>query len=295
MVYAVLIALLLTVSSLGAQQVPNGSFEEWITTEGSGQYKTYEEPAGGWSSGNGAIHIAAGSNPVCEKTTDAHSGSYAAKLVTQKIFGQVASGSLFTGTFQLNLANPAESARRGIPFTEKPTAFTAWYKYAPQQNDSATLYAILSRWDGSKRVAIAEARKKEFSEVQEWTKLTVPFVYYSGEQPDTIAVVFAASAGGEFFKGAEGSTLYVDDVVLVYGSSVQAGDSRTGHTIGDIEEFRNRLGTFSEVVVFDVRGRQVTLVRNTKSIIPDELHPGAYIVQVNSERGLVCRQKILVH
>lgn len=86
MVYAVLIALLLTVSSLGAQQVPNGSFEEWITTEGSGQYKTYEEPAGGWSSGNGAIHIAAGSNPVCEKTTDAHSGSYAAKLVTQKNF-----------------------------------------------------------------------------------------------------------------------------------------------------------------------------------------------------------------
>ncbi|MBC7449853.1 MAG: hypothetical protein H7259_00035 [Cytophagales bacterium] len=41
-----------------------------------------------------------------KKTTDAQHGTYAAQLTTQKIFGQLAAGNLFTGVFKLDLSNP---------------------------------------------------------------------------------------------------------------------------------------------------------------------------------------------
>lgn len=204
------------VAATAQQQIPNGDFEQWTTFPGSGSYKDYEEPSSGWTSGNGVIHVAAGANAVLEKATDRVSGEFAAKCITQRIFGQIASGSLYTGKFQLNLGNPALSAKRGIPFMDRPTAFVGSFKYLPQGSDSATMYAILSRWDGTKRVRIAEARSFLYQPTPGWTTFDLAFVYESGDQPDTISVVFASSAGGEFFRGDVGSTLYVDDVRLTY-------------------------------------------------------------------------------
>lgn len=204
------------IAAAAQQQIPNGDFEQWTAYPGSGSYKDYDEPSSGWTSGNGVIHVAAGANAVLEKTTDRVSGDYAAKCITQRIFGQIASGSLYTGKFQLNLGNPALSAKRGIPFTDRPTAFVGSFKYLPQGSDSATIYAILSRWDGAKRVRIAEARSYQYQPTTEWTPFNLAFVYESSDQPDTISVVFASSAGGEFFRGDVGSTLYVDNVSLTY-------------------------------------------------------------------------------
>jgi hypothetical protein len=45
----------------------------------------------------------------------------------------------------------------------------------------------------------------------------VPVVYGTGnEKPTHISVVFASSHRGDFFEGAPGSELYVDDLVLIY-------------------------------------------------------------------------------
>lgn len=52
-------------------------------------------------------------------------------------------------------------------------------------------------------------------------ELTIPFEYYAakaGNQPTHIAVVCTASKYGDFFQGGEGSTMYVDDVEIVYGA-----------------------------------------------------------------------------
>ena len=203
-----------TVISYGQQQIPNGNLEEWTHFPGEGMFKSYDEPNGGWSSGNGAIHVAPNADPVCEISTDAHSGAHSAKLTTRRIFTQIASGSLFLGHFELNLSNPRKSARLGMPYTDRPKRFTGYFKYLPAANDSAVLRATLRRWIDTSHVIIGEAKLIVHGRIDEWTSFDLSFVYTSEDSPDTIEVAFAASAGGEFFRGEVGSTLFVDDVKL---------------------------------------------------------------------------------
>jgi hypothetical protein len=53
----------------------------------------------------------------------------------------------------------------------------------------------------------------------EWSKVTLPIIYneeHASLSPTHIAVVFSSSKEGEFFKGAPGSTLIVDNLELIY-------------------------------------------------------------------------------
>jgi len=288
--------LLLASACLHAQQLPNCDFEEWTLVKGSGAYKDYEEPSGGvWSSGNGVIHVAAGAQPVLEKTTDAHRGAFAAKLTTRKVFGQVASGSLFTGSFSLNLAKPVESARLGVPFitnpiTPKPTAFRGWFKYLPAGNDSSSLYARLWRWNDitRSRELIAQAYLTQRNAVTEWTEFNVPFFVFNPlANTDTIALVFSSSAGGGNFKGDEGSILYVDDVSLSYDAVSVREDGQGGKeewcrvaSTADGFEMSVLHGSLERVVVTDLRGCVVVdrVCGSASSTSVNDVVPGPYII-----------------
>ena len=208
--------------------IPNGDFEEWTSHPGQGLFKEYEEPSGVWSSGNGVVHVAPGSDPVCEKTEDAVSGTYAVKLTTRQIFGQMASGSLYTGRFELNLQNPRESARLGMPYTDRPLRFKGYYKYFPAGGDSGVVRTALRKWDGQESKIIGQAIVGIYSEVPEWTSFDVAVTYFSQETPDTVEVVFASSKGGGDFRGDVGSTLFVDAVEFTNDAvSVQEEDRST--------------------------------------------------------------------
>ncbi|MCO6466004.1 MAG: PCMD domain-containing protein [Bradyrhizobiaceae bacterium] len=272
------------------QQVANTDFEDWTLTKGSGQYKDYEEPSHGWASGNGAIHIAAGSDPVCEKSTDAASGAYSAKLTTRKIFGQIASGSLYTGKFALNLADPVKSAQRGIPFSGRPVAFKGWYKYAPVDADSATLYAVLSYWDGQQRVPIAEARILEKEARSTWYGFEIPFTYTSDKEADTIALVFASSAGGEFFKGSVGSTLYVDDVSLVYGPvSVDDSEVDAADRLSIVRSVIQSTTPMQWLGIYAMDGTLQATWNNTMFADASHLQPGVYCLVADTKHGVIRR------
>lgn len=222
-----LVLLFASVAATAQQPIPNGGFESWQLFEGSGAFKDYEEPMDGWSSGNGAIHVAPNTDPVCERSEDAHTGMYAAKLTTRRIFGQIASGSMFTGRFELNLGNPRESARLGMPYTDKPLRFTGYYKYLPAGGDSAVIRATFRRWTGTEREIVAEALLKVYGTVDVWTPFELNVSDFTAD-PDTVEVVFAASAGGEFFSGDVGSTLFIDDVAFdnISSVSLERRDSR---------------------------------------------------------------------
>lgn len=283
-----------TVVSIGltAQQVPNSDFEMWTMFAGSGQYKDYEEPSDGWTSGNGAIHIAAGADPVCEKSTDARVGTYSAKITTRKIFGQIASGSLYTGRFVLNLADPVKSALRGIPFTGKPISFKGWFKYLPVAGDSGTLYATLSRWEGNQRVQVAEARITQYESQQEWMAFDIPFVYAEEGDVDTIAVVFASSAGGEFFRGSEGSTMFIDGIALNYEPMTVSEE----HPDNKLRVMNNQLicdVPFARVSCFDMKGTLVANWIGSSSCNLEPLMNGIYVVVAESLDGII-HQRLVV-
>jgi hypothetical protein len=208
------ILCVLTAYSVAEAQtpIPNGDFEEWKNYPGSGPFKSYDEPTGGWASGNGAIHVAPGADPVCERSSDAVSGQWSAKMTTRRIFNQIAGGSLYLGRFELNLSNPRLSARVGIPYTDRPVRFTGYFKYMPVDGDSAIIHASLKRWVGDTSVFVGRARMIVTTAVDGWTRFDLPFVYELDGPPDTIEVALVSSAGAEFFRGNPGSTLFVDDI-----------------------------------------------------------------------------------
>jgi len=200
----------------GSNVLPNMDMEEWITTP------NYENPSpdGVWASANKVVDLNPDIYPVLLfKTEDAYSGDYAAKMVTNIAIGMpLLTGSLSTGLFSVNLENPLKSMIRGVPYKSRPIRFQGYYKYTGVEGDSCEIRTTLSKWNVAehKRDIIGEAIYRTTDTIQEYTHFDLPVIYFSSDIVDTIEMVFAASAGGEYFIGEAGSTLYVDDFSLIF-------------------------------------------------------------------------------
>lgn len=218
-----ILTILFTTSLLSAQcdnqdpiTVDNSGLENWD------EETFYDNPSGDfWDTANRTLDLVLGTIPASvERTSDAHSGNYAAKIITRTWFGQLASGTLFAGFFDSSvvLTDPDNSVKFGKPFTERPDEFSYWYKYEPVQGDSAEAYSYLTRWNGSSRDTIASAYTKIYDAKNVYTLAEIPFVYNNNftEDPDSITIVFASSSRGDIFQGQEGNTLFVDDISLYY-------------------------------------------------------------------------------
>lgn len=282
--HLILLVMLSVATGAAQDALVNLDFEEWNTFKGQGLFRDYEEPKG-WTSGNGVVHIAPNTDPLTTKSTDAYSGQYCVKMTTAKIFNQIAAGSCFTGRFELNLADPVKSARRGIPYTQRPSIFEGRYRYRSVDGDSATIYATLSRWDASQqcRVVIGEARRVHYTTVAEWTRFEIPFTYVSAEQPDTISVVFASSAGGDNFVGSVGSTLWIDAVHIGLPTSVSQapGIDRLLTSDGTWVRTVSADAMLVDVDVFDVRGLPLWSAREVgvRACSLDQLPSGYLLVR----------------
>lgn len=241
-----------TVKQEGSEpQLDNASFDTWFTTP-----KGYQEPGldanSIWATGNaGTVTLR---NP--NVTPLAINGSdFAAKLITLDLgnlagsIGQrMAAGSLFTGKFQLDIANPLNSTKFGIPFSARPKKFSVKYAYSPgtpylnkngqtlAKNDSCDVYLLLENREGTevKRIATGWFRSGE-EKIDQFYTITVDLMYgtlganvpayqkpvnglygASNEKVTHLTVVFSASYNGALFEGGTNSTLVVNDLKLIY-------------------------------------------------------------------------------
>ena len=163
----------------------------------------------------------------------------------------IAAGNLFTGSFDLSnaLNAPLESTRFGVQFYRKPVCLKGYYKYkrgevftesgvvVEGKQDSFDIYAMLYEaednafmLDGSngrtdRSIALlAHLDRDKALETEEWTAFEIPFVPMNGKTVDLqklsegkykLGIVFTSSVEGDYFNGAVGSTLWVDEVELV--------------------------------------------------------------------------------
>ena len=173
----------------------------------------------------------------------------------ERVGKPIAAGNLFMGTFYLPTAitNSLNSTRFGIPFKHRATALVGYYRYTAgkafydngnytDEKDKFSIYAIFFEkgddvpyldghipsqgFNHPRIVATALMEESEKIESSEWRRFEIPFDYTRyGKEIDPeklaagkyqIAVVFASSSGGDEFKGAPGSTLYIDEVELLY-------------------------------------------------------------------------------
>jgi hypothetical protein len=224
-IYLLSVLLIFTSIFLSAQ-IENPGFEDW---EDAGT--VIDEPVN-WSS------IKTSDNPtlstaapvVWELSTDSHTGNYSIKLFNVVPFpGLVAAGTLTNGRihadFNPDLAysytNPNDDQWHTV-CTTRPDSIAFWYKYYPEGNDTMQFQALLHVGDATipptpenQANRIGYTRADIPGQVTEWTRIALPFEYFSADNPEYILIILTAGAGTQ---PIEGSWVLFDDLELVSGS-----------------------------------------------------------------------------
>lgn len=195
--------------SLIAQQdsLKNGSFEKWSVISGA-----YEDPDFFYSLN---FLVQFGFDETTLKSTDAHSGSFAAKLVSKSSsFGAIP--GLLCSNFMFDQNGNPVFEKNLIPFNSRPIALEFYFKYFPQVGDSALSQIVLTKWNStlSKRDTIGLANWAFADSVNSYTKAWLKFNYLSTEIPDSMGFIFVSSFDG--FNPIVGSILFLDDLQFTY-------------------------------------------------------------------------------
>ena len=196
-----------------------------------------------------------GMNFPTYRTTDAYSGNYALEMCSRfgsldgGIIPPLVSGSAFTGNFNTKylMTNKLACAEFGVPFNyngiNKPVKLIAKIKYIPgpvftDENaqsisgkvDKFSFYAVFFWGDeplsaanmNSTNRIIAKAELKDDRDFSVYTPVEVYFDYksYGNNIPLDknlqLAIIAGSSAEGDYYRGAVGSTLTIDDVEIVF-------------------------------------------------------------------------------
>ncbi len=191
-----------------------------------------------------------GVNGKCAVLVTRSTGSFGVRVGKPIAAGNLFIGN-FDGTNALK--NPLQATHFGTPFYNIPSTFSGYYKYTPGETyceadadgnfvpvpgkvDMFNIYAVLfesvpdMEWlDGSNVLAadnpniIATAEIPDRQASEEWVNFTVPFRFRDGKtiDPDKLAagrysitVVMSSSQDGDYFRGAIGSTLSVDELLI---------------------------------------------------------------------------------
>lgn len=232
-------------------QLPNAGFEYW--TEGAVvQVNPMPGKGYGWATANNVF--VQGTLPMPYNGGKAASMTTGTQRVPLLGHYLIAAGSLYTGFFQLsmNFEDPRSMTHFGIPHKLRiqSVSFDAQYVAGPQlmqaiKESSGQKYTIIDipgvdqgqawvellHWSGSGALAyhgkavegLTVLGRGEFvfdganTAYHQWQTVTMPVVYTNQElTPTHIAVVFSSSKEGDLFKGAPGSVLNVDNVILNY-------------------------------------------------------------------------------
>jgi len=273
----------------------NFDLEEWTTSDSG----LYEEPNAPWKTANPAVDFAGGAavNPV-EKTTDAYSGNYAVKMESATIFFTFTAGALWTGDFEINITDPAESAQFGVPYEGTPTNVQFYYKYFPVNGDSMGIYTILRKWNPTTQqqdtIAYAEVRQSETTD--EYTLFDLELDYFIPNiQPDSIEIAFTSSAAGFEYMGQIGSRLFVDEVKLIDFVGItdvltqEVKVSTSPNPATDHLQFGlDKTIPNAQLLIFDAMGRQInTLIftTNTPQLDVSAWQSGTYYFLLKNEKG----------
>lgn len=223
----------LTHQTAAGAQMPNGDMESWSNNTTLN---------GLWSSGNNSF------TTLMEKSTDAHSGSFSAKLTAMAAVGKFAAGNLFTGSFELNMSTFSGKVTFGKDFkyTARPRSVTFWMKNnqgdithgnkvsgkdpysamvlitngATYTVDTTNESSFLTKDNLKDQPGIiAYGYLSDTDSNENWTQKTIELTYVDNWQtmsPKKISVSFSTSAYGDYFCGSTGSWMYVDDIVFNY-------------------------------------------------------------------------------
>ena len=293
---------------LAQQQLENASFENWQNLGGP-----TEEPTE-WSSiktSDAGSFINNAAPQVCERSTDAHTGTYSVKLTNKSVFSVIATGMITNGRAHGDtdpengyVFTEVNDSQWNTPFTSRPDSIVGWFKYAPASGDKAKVEAILHTGsasnpeNGTAGNFVGRARFITSSTVGSWTRFSTPFSYFNSNTPSHVLLVLTS---GDSTIAKNGSIAYYDDIEMIY-NPVSVEEINPLSVIAFQKE--NSIcvqipSTNSKsivVKVYDLQGRVI----NTESklnigtnLIEKPKNNGIYLVNVNFD-GKMITKKIVV-
>jgi hypothetical protein len=213
-------ALVLGTTAFG-QAVPNGGFEDW------NDMGVYEDPAQ-WATLNFVSMF--GASPTVSRSTDAHEGTYSAKLETiiEDIDGDGLEDSIPGLMFLGNADFLNEIMTEGAPFTDRPDSLTGWTKYLPVVADFGYLEVSLTKWNSTDGLTETIAGGEYmFDEATDWSRFSTPLEYYSEEAPDSVRIFIISNT----MVPSDGTTLFVDGLEFVTNSTADAPELHTADLV----------------------------------------------------------------
>ena len=170
--------------------------------------------------------------------------------------GKLAAASLYVGQFNTLVNTSGAKLDFGRPFTSRPIALKGWYHYTPEtiddddeevgkytpsmkgQTDLCSIYIILSKgtyqlnntetgtllseekvFGMEQFIAYGELPMAQCGKTDGWVNFNIPLKYKTDkldEKPTHLIIVCSSSKYGDYFTGAVGSVMYLDDFSLVY-------------------------------------------------------------------------------
>jgi hypothetical protein len=290
----VLPVLTFSASAPAQTGLPNAGFETWIN-KGS-----YEDPQD-WGTVNSQTAILGIKTVVKATAAEAHSGTYALKLITKFIgipFNQKIPGLCATGT--INTTTKAIDG--GFPYTLRPEKISGWYKYSPAGKDTASVSIALSKWDAvaHKRIVIGSASFKDTATVGKYTAFSASINYVSSLTPDTAMLIVLSS---QQTSGVLNSTLWVDDLSLDMptGLNLQASISEMGiypNPANTVLFISTPHAVETKFVLIDMKGSKVleNNLLHSGYIDISALKEGTYLYQFfNTDKQLLQSGKLIIN
>ena len=178
----------------------------------------------------------------------------AVRMESGELLSNFAAGNIYTGDFGSATISPVGAKLKwGTKFSSRPLALRGWYRYEPQainrtssayshlsgQTDFCQIQVFLTTWEQQFEISTGENRFVDTSmnneeiiaygalvsqdnttdnpgNINGYVQFTIPLEYRNLNEPTYIVISGAASRYGDYFTGGLGSTMYLDELELVY-------------------------------------------------------------------------------
>lgn len=238
-----------------AAQIPNSNYDLWFRDSKNAWFpRASQNDEIWWDTANVGANTLSPVNPTTpEESFVAVSGKdkKAAKLETKSVLGIMAAGNMYSGRY-LRTEGVSAILEFGVPFESRPVGLRGYYSYSPKTIDKAKdpytalkgrtdmcqIYIMLTAWDKPFEVNSGKSQYidmndpdilafREFvSDADTGGEYKEFFIHLDDEawrdktrKPKHILIVSCASRYGDYFTGAVGSVMYVDEFELVYDES----------------------------------------------------------------------------
>ncbi|MGP8215422.1 MAG: T9SS type A sorting domain-containing protein [Bacteroidia bacterium] len=273
-------------SAANWKATPNPGLQDW--TSESSFFGNYEDPDG-WNTSNPQT-ASIGEYCVTQLTSGTHTGSYAAKLTTLDIVGNMAPGIMTTGTIPTSTSG---NITGGIAYTLRPDSIVGWFEYTPASGDNCFAEcALFSSSANTDTIAIADFSTKPNVTVSTWTRFSAPFVYRSSSAVANSLWLICSSGNS---TGVTNSTMNVQDLAIIINkttgiaeqtnpgiSVTMSPNPATNHVVVNTSKANTILS------LYDIAGRKVSeqkLYSGDNIIDVNAFNNGLYIYTVTDENS----------